>query len=377
MLVKGGDFETHLKIKGRLQYPISVDGKIIMESPHFLLRRPDQFKNLHLPENHSALGARLECKNFEILGGGIQLPFKDISAEVILEQGTFRVSGLRSNFGHSIIRNASLEIEEIFRDHPTYETLIEGSFDLNDLVRQREMGLIPSEVRNRLSRVEDISGNLRCNARFRYEPEWKSPRITSGALVFKDCLIEQRELFFPLWLKEAEIHIDKEDQNRFDGIGNWGNTTFKVTGAFGITGNRLDLRGADLSAHVDMNQVIPFFYDVDRLPMEFKGPVQCRISTKKEKDLWSCQGRADLDGVVLESDHLSMDSLGKQDRIVFDLDFKPQDRIDLKKILFQLKGSSLELSGSYNLKDRDDFTLKVNSPGLSLEDLGIRGDGIF
>jgi len=477
MPVKGGDFETHLKIKGELQYPMSVNGKIITESPHFLLRRPDQnkdlslpdmtidfrssierrkinisslqvrtpdvpislrlkldlkeranpylelkaespfmtlstfkslfplhilspwienrlfpvlrngdirlkmlslkgsvdqFKNLHLPENHSVIGARLECKNFEILGGGIQLPFKETSAEVILELGTLRVSGLRSNFGHSIIRDASLEMEEIFKGRTTYEALVDGSFDLHDLMRQREMDLLPSEVRNRLSQVEDVSGNLICNAWFRYEHEWESPRMTNGKLVFKDCLIEQRGLLFPLELKKGEIHIDEEDQNRFAGIGNWGDTTFKVKGAFGVMGNRYDLRGAELSAHVDMNQVISLFYEVDRLPMAFKGPVQCRISTKKKEDSWSFRGNVDLEGVGLESDHLSMDSLGRQDRIFFDLDFKPQDRIDLKKILFQLKGSSLELSGSYDLQNRDDLTLKVHSPGLSLEDLGIR-----
>jgi len=66
MPVKGGDFETHLKIKGELQYPISVDGKIIMESPHFLLLRPDQNKDFSLPDMTIDFRSSLERRKINI-----------------------------------------------------------------------------------------------------------------------------------------------------------------------------------------------------------------------------------------------------------------------------------------------------------------------
>ncbi len=98
---------------------------------------------------------------------------------------------------------------------------------------KKDMDLIPPDVRRQLDRVESLSGRLDLMARFHYEYDWKLPRITKAEFIFRECALKQKELIFPLVLREAQIHIDRDNQNRFRGIGSWGNSKFELKGSFG------------------------------------------------------------------------------------------------------------------------------------------------
>jgi len=357
-------------IENRL-FPILHTGGIRLELLS-LKGRADQFQNLHLPENQSALTLRFECRNFMVSANGVEEPFKGTSAHVILEKGTLIISRLRGNFGRSAIRDSNLRVKNLFSTKPSFEGAVGGSFDLQDLIRQRGMDLIPDDVRRRLDQVQSLSGNLEGRAGFLYEYGWEFPHIMSGEFVFKDLSVKQKALFFPLALKETRIFMDEKNQNRIAGKGSWGNSTFRIRGTFGISGKGIDLQRADVSADVDMSEVLPFFYDIDQLPVGFSGPIPWQISVTGERDLWSVKGKVDLKGVAFEAKEFIMDPPGRGDRIVFDLDYKPKGSIDLKKSLLNFNGSPIEVSGSYDLRTQDIFTLKVSAPSLSLEDLGFR-----
>jgi len=325
-----------------------------------------------LSENRSALTMMFECQDLKVSGDGIQLPFEEVFAEVNFENGDFHVSDLRANFGDSKIKHASLDVRDVYSHYPRFEISMDGSFDLHGLMRQKEMNVIPSDVRLDLDRVRELSGSLECRARFGYEHGWDFPRILDGKFVFRDCLLKQRELFLPLALKEVEILFNEKNNNRLRSVGSWGDSRFKTMWSFGITGKRFDIRRIYISADTDMNQVISVIYQGYELPVEFGGPAACRITAVKKKDYWSCQGQVDLQDMALKTNGLSIDPPGTQKDILFDLGLRPRERIDLNNILCRFNGSALELSGSYDLKTGDTFDLNLSSPGFSLEDLGIR-----
>ena len=334
--------------------------------------RLDQFRNLGQPQNQNSLAARLECKNFEVFENSIQNPLKEISAEVILQRGTLLISGLKAISGRSSIKDASLNIKELFSENPSFEAFLDGSFDLHELMQQKDTDLIPPGLRHQLDKLESFSGNMECQVGLFYEYGWDFPRIMSGKFVIRDCSIKQRGLVFPIEIREAEIRIDEKYQNILWGMGSWGNSLFKIMGNFGIEGDKLDLQWANITVDMDMNEIIPLFYQAADLPLEFNRAIPCQVFVTKERGFWSCQGRVNLEDVALESENFTVDPPGSQNRVVFALDFRPCEWIELKKFQCEFGGSSFELSGFYDLKSKDIFTLIASIPMLSMEDLGVR-----
>ena len=129
----------------------------------------EQLKNLHLPQNQSAFTARLACKNFKVLGLGFKQPFKETSADVTLEKGSLLISDLRARFGRSKIKGASLNIRGLYSNRPSYEILMAGSFELQDLIQQLEMNFIPQGIRKKLGSMATLSGKLECRTKVLYK----------------------------------------------------------------------------------------------------------------------------------------------------------------------------------------------------------------
>ena len=60
-------------------------------------------------------------------------------------------------------------------------------------------------------------------------------------------------------------------------------------------------------------------------PAEFKGPALCRGSLKKDTDLWSVKGTADIGSVTVDHELFLMDPPGKGDRVTFEFDLIPRE----------------------------------------------------
>lgn len=330
-----------------------------------------QFKNLRMPENRSVLALGIECRNLEASGNGVQIPFREVSAEITLKDGDFHVSGLGARFGNSLIKDAGLDIKGLLTHSPHFEVLMNGSFDIQELIIQDKMMIIPPGIRRSLDQIRGLEGRLECITRIGYERDWKYPRILKGEFLFADCSLDKKELFLPLKFNEAEIHID-ETNNSFRSMGFWGNTTFNATGNFIITGNSIEIQGVDISADMDMNQVIPAIFPQDKPHLNFSGPLPWHISMAKKDDYWSCLGNIALDGMALESEGFSIEPPSGNNNMVFEIEIKPYGRINLKEVLCRLKGSLIELSGEYNMQKEKPIQFNIRSSNFSIEDLGIR-----
>ena len=139
---------------------------------------------------------------------------------------------MTAEFGESIIRNADLSMNTNISGSITTEVLLEGSFDLKELMLQKDMNLIPENVRDSFELTDDLNGKLECRTKFNYESGWEYPLISNSKLIFSECLLERKELQLPLRIREAEFNIYEDNQNQFTGTGYWGNSEFRTTGSF-------------------------------------------------------------------------------------------------------------------------------------------------
>ena len=351
-------------------FPILSNGDVKLTSLK-LTGNTETIKKLKLPENRGALELDFDCRNFEVSGNGIQLPFNNVSAEISLREGDFYVSGLKGDFGGSVINEAGLNVKRTPGFPTDFRILMDGFFNLRELIGQRQMEVIPEKARLWLDRFKELEGRMECKTEIGYEKGSWFPEILSGEFFFSDCLFNSKETLLPLTFKKAEIFIHETDENRLNGTGTWGNTPFNLTGDFGLTGKDFDFQKVNISADADMNQVISSVSEWVKTPFKFIGTVPWNVLMTKENGYYSWRGEVDLKGLVLESENLSVGPWGRGDSIRFDLETRPDNRIDLKKIYLNIKNSSINISGGYDLGNKHLYRLYAASSGLSIKDLGI------
>ena len=337
---------------------------------HFLLEGAlNRIGKLDRPENAECLSMKISWKDLEILENGSGLPFNNVSGELNINDGILRVSKVNGSFGSSAIKDGTLDIDTLYDKSFIYDISIDGLFRLEDLLRQRDMDLIPINVSRHLHKFVDAAGRLEAQIRFHFERGWDYPKIQTADLIFKNCTFTQKQLLLPLVLGDVKIQVGEEGQSRFYGTGLWGNSRFDTKGS---VENSAEVGSMQMVARIDVNEILDHFYEGSPLPVIFTDPVPCRISLSKQKDIWSCDGEIDPKEVSLDTASFTVNPQGQKDKIVFSVDFQPLNKIRFKKISCLFGSSAVEFSGSYDLKNQDLFDFKVTTPGLLMGDLGLQ-----
>ncbi len=368
-------------------FPLLRSGDVVLES--FLIDgRLLQLKKLDLPENQGSLSMGFECKNFTVYRDPLTEPLKDVSATVTLKDGTLLVSALKGVFGKSEIHEGSIEGRNIFRPHPVFEPWVRGSFDLEDLLYQSQAYFLSPRLKEVMENTESLSGTVAGHVRFKLGASMESPEITEADLLFGDSTLKQKRWPFALVLKEGHLGIGEgngtpsrasadgerpwpQSRGRFQGSGSWGESSFKAEGAFAIKGLSADPQRMELVARLDLGQLWPVM-SPGSSPAVFNGSAPCRASLRKNADLWSVKGTADLGSVTVDHELFIMKSPSEANRLTFDFDLVPEKEVRFKQILWESGKSHLNLSGDYPLSPESDVDLEFSAPTLSLEDLGLR-----
>jgi len=303
-------------------------------------------------------------------GGG--LPFKEVSGKLVIENGALLLSGIKGRFEQSTVRDAALKVKNLFNGPVQYDVSVSGLFDIQDLLRQREVDLIPAEVRKKLQRLEFASGVLDGHIKVLYESGRDRGQLVKGEFHVNDCVVVQKDLFFPLELRDGKIELDDKGRIQFQGTGSWGNSTFKAKGSLDKS---LDKGRAFFVAKADINEIMGHFGLSQKTFPMFRGPANCRLTLTRSHDLWSWQGEIDLEGLHMETGSFSIDPPGKRDKIIFDLDYHAQKGVEIRNVTGFLGDSVFKVSGAYSLKESDPYTGQVSTSGLSIGDLGFRFKG--
>ena len=328
-----------------------------------------QIRNLKLPENAKSLSIRLRWKDLALLRKEAPLPFKEVSGTLEVKNGALRISRVKGGFGKSIVKSASLNIPDLFNGGQRYDISAHGLFELKDLLGQGGMELIPGKVREQINKFKSASGNLDARVLVKKEKDDKYPRIRKGELLFRDCSFDHADFLFPVLLGEARIEVDGGGKSQFAGTGLWGNSLFETNG---LAGPGFETIKANIVSRGDMNEIVDLFLDGDKPVMKFSQFVPCQITLEKKEGVWTFQGEIDPKGIILETSYFSLNPHGDKVRVKFSGNFQPGKKVELTQLRSRLGNSSLELSGSYDLGSVDWAHFRVKSPGLHLEDLGVR-----
>jgi hypothetical protein len=335
----------------------SIDGKVL------------QLKKLELRENQGTLSMGFDCRDFTVHGDRLREPLKDVSAKVTLKDGVLLVSGLKGVSGKSRIQDGLIKVRDIYLPHPTFEPWVQGSFDLEDVALQCKADFFPVAFREAIEDTESVSGTMEGQARFKYDSSMECPEIIEADFLIREGAFKKKGWPFSLGLKEGRLRIGEE--NRFQGSGSWGASSFEAEGGFALQGLSVDPQWVDVVARLDLGQLWPVIFPGWSSTV-FKGSALCRGSLKKDADLWSAKGTADIGSVTVDHEIFLLDPPGKADRVTFEFDLVPEKQIRIKQFLWEPGKSHMDLSGDYPLSPEGDITLQVSAQALSLEDLGLR-----
>jgi hypothetical protein len=350
-------------------FPI-LDGGEVRVDLFSLKGNVRQIRNLKLPRNAKSLSMRLAWKDLVgLLRDKAPLPFRGVSGRLDIKNGALLISGVKTGFGKSVVKSASLNIPDLYNRVPNYDISAHGLFDLGDLLEQGDIGLIPVKVREQVHRFESAAGNLEARIRVTKEKDDKYPRIRKGEFLFKDCSINHADLVFPLLLGEANIEVDAKGRSQFGGTGLWGNSLFETTGS---AEPGLETIRANIVSRGDMNEILGLFFHGDKPVVRLSDFVPCQITLAKEKGKWTFEGEVDPRGMMLETAYFSMNPHCKGAKVRFSGNLQLGKKVQLTQLRGIFGNSSLELSGSYDLSGADLADFRVRSPGLHLEDLGVR-----
>ncbi|MGE5841509.1 MAG: AsmA-like C-terminal domain-containing protein, partial [Deltaproteobacteria bacterium] len=185
----------------------------------------------------------------------------------------------------------------------------------------------------------------------------------------REGTLKQKHWPFSLVLKEGRLKIGEE--NRFQGSGSWGASSFEWEGAFFMKGLSIEPQWAEVVARLDLGQLWSVT-SPDQHPELFKGSAVCRSSITRDGGLWSVKGTAELGALSVDHDLFLMNPPGNAGPVRFDVDFLPHKQIRIKQLQWEPGKSRLNLSGDYPLSTEGDITIQCSAPALSLEDLGLR-----
>jgi len=349
-------------------FPLLRSGDVLLES--FLIDgKVLQLKKLELPENRGALAMAFDCKNFTVHGDRLREPLREVSAKVTLKDGELLVSALKGVSGKSEIQEGLLKVRDIFHPNPVFEPWVRGSFDLEEVLHQAKADFLPARFKEAIENLESASGTLEGQAVFKYEASMEAPEITKADLLLKDGAFKQKHWPFSLVLKQGHLKIGEE--NRFQGSGSWGSSSFEGEGAFLMKGLSVDPQWMEGVARLDLGQLWPVISPTWN-STEFKGSAVCQGVVRKDADLWSFKGTADIGAVTVDHELVIMHPPDKASRMSFDFQVIPAERILVKQVLWETGRSRLDLSGDYPLSPDSDIKLQCSIPTLSLDDLGLQ-----
>ena|GEM_PF-1214852 len=367
-------------------FPLLRSGDVRLES--FLIDgKVSQLKKLELPGNEAALAMGFDCKNFTLHGDRLREPLKDVSAKVALKDGVLLVSELKGVSGKSEIRNGLLKVEDVFHPHPAFESWVQGSFDLEEVLYALKADGLSQGFKSALDKTGSLTGTVEGGARFRYHASMESPEITEADLRLSDLTVKRNHWPASLVMKQGRLQIRgergtpsqagnfeewpwPESRGRFQGSGTWGASSYEAEGFFEVKGLNAEPQRIELVVDLDAGQAWSLLSS-GWSPAEFKGSVLCRSTITRDADWWSIKGTAVLRALAVDHELFLMQSPGDRGRVTFDFDLLPEKQVRVRHLLWKIGESALTLSGNYPLSLESDATLRCSFPSLFLQDLGI------
>jgi len=329
----------------------------------------NQIENLDRAENADSLLLQLTCNQLTAFKDDHGVPVKGVSGNLRIQKGAIRVSNVNAHFRDSEINDGTLYLSSLYVDVPTIRVTVDGSFDLADLVLQRNLSLVPDDVREQLQGFQSVTGKMNASIEIGHEAKWNYAKILKGRFKFRNCAVRNKDLVFPVILEEAGLTIDEDERKVFIAEGKWGKSKILSSGVIGASWKTVE---AHLLLKADMDELMGHFFPELNSSMRFKNQIPSLISLSNKGGEWAFRGTFDLKKTSLETESMTIDPFGKEGMVLFTGKLHPGEKFYLTNLKCNLGESSFELAGSYDLQSKDLFDFKVSSKKILLEDLGVR-----
>ncbi len=347
-------------------FPIFSDGNVRVE--HFSLDgQLAQIANLDIPENAGALELRLDCSDLTAFKDAGGITVEKISGRLAIEDGGIRASSIEARFSNSTLQGGTLDLNSLYLDDPAVRVTANGTFRIEDILKQKDLPLIPDEVRQHLDRFSSAAGNIHGAVEVAYEPGWPYPKVLRGELTFRDCSMMKKAVVFPAILEQGKLRIEADGNRRFTVKGRWGGSALTATGQIGAS---WETGKADIKAEADMGELVGHFHPALRAAIHFHRNVPCRLTLVKKEQDWQFAGSLDLKNVSLETDAMTVEPFGVKGDVGFSGELRPGTCFYIRDLRCNLGPSSFGLAGTYDLAGEGCFDLHVFSKKLRLQDLG-------
>jgi len=329
-----------------------------------------RIRDLDQPENAGALTLRLVCSDLTAFKSAGGLPVERVSGKLVIENGGIRVSGVKGHFRNSEIHDGSLNVKNLYADVPGIRVLAAGSIHIEDLLQQKDLPLIPDEVREHLHGFSSATGKIAGTLEVGYEKNWAYPKMLKGSLTLRDCAMAGAAgLIFPVFLEEGELIVDGAEKRRFQVKGRWGRSAVEASGQIG---GSWETGKARIVAEADLVELIGHFHPDLHSTLFFRKPVPCRLTLVKGERDWGFHGKIDLKDISLETESMTVEPFGVKGDLSFSGELEPGERFTVSNLACTLGESSFGLTGDYDLRKQDRFDLRVSTKKIRLEDLGVR-----
>lgn len=353
-------------------FPMIASGDIRING--FSLKgKVDRIRHMKRPENWSLMEMDYECRGIEVSGSGVDIPFREVSADMALKDGLFSISGLNARFGDSLIRDSGMDIRDSYIPSRFLEFNVNGDFEIKDLLSQRKMDVVPTTLSGLIDQWPDIDGGIMCSTSIGYQKGWDHPVILEGDFLVKEFSLDQEGLEFPVKVSEARIHIDDSNSDFMLGSGSWGSSSFNISANFGIAGAMPYFKDGLMSADVDMNQVFAALNLTGKTPLIFSETLPWDISLSGEGEGFSVKGHVGLEDALIQLGNFTVGPTGRyDDNIIFELGIKPvEGSVDIQSALLRLEDSSISMTGAFDLQAKRFTGVSLYSTGLKLKDLSV------
>ena len=329
----------------------------------------ERINNLDRAKNADALLLQLTCNGLTAFKDDGGVPVDGVSGNLQIEKGAINVSNVKAHFRDSEIKDGTLNLSSLYVDVPTIGVTVDGSFDLADLIMQKDLSLVPDIVRQKLKDFESVTGRMNASIKIGHQAKWKYARILKGRFKFRNCSLGNENLVFPVLLEDASLTIDEQERKLFIAEGKWGKSKILSSGVIGASWKTGDTH---ILLNADMDELLGYFFPDFNSYIRFRNQVPSLVSLSRKEGEWTFRGTLDLKQTSLETELMTIDPFGEGGVVLFTGRVQPGEKFYLTNLQCNLGESSFELAGSYDLRGKDLFDFKLSSKKILLEDLGVR-----
>ncbi len=326
----------------------------------------ERLRDIDLPENADLFSMTMLWKDTRISPNG-GIPFREVSGRMTIADGRLELSETEGAFGNSRVKSAGLITDLAHMDSAAVDLMIDGDFQIPDVVRQKDVEGMPEYIRRRLALFSAASGSIQGSATLRSERRLEDLQVQAGDLVFRDCAYVNESLRLPIVLERGFARTRPGESWTVGGAGSWGRSPFEFSGSISPAGANASL---DVHARLDAGGTWHAWFPNFAFPAVAEDPVPLNLSVSGSPESWSYRAEMNLEGMSMQSKFVSIAPPGNMARLVLKGDVHAGKEIRFREVSCRLGRSRISFEGTLALSEGYPVRGEISGPGLRMKDLG-------